>query len=87
MHSIDRCGSRPAFPPGPSSAGSARRLALCTAGLDALMRAGLAEERQRIGQAGIELAPGELLATATAPGARLEGVTARRHPGGLPRPA
>ncbi|MFK0259410.1 cation:proton antiporter [Streptomyces sp. NPDC090445] len=51
-------------------------LALRTAGLDVLMWAGLAEERRRIGQAGIELAPGELLATATDPRARLEGVTA-----------
>ncbi|MGW4687021.1 cation:proton antiporter [Streptomyces sp. NPDC004244] len=50
--------------------------ALRTAGLDVLMWAGLAPERQRIEGAGIELAPGELLATAADPGARLEGVTA-----------
>ncbi|WP_406099305.1 cation:proton antiporter [Streptomyces sp. NBC_01013] len=49
---------------------------LRSAGLDVLMWAGLAEERQRITGAGIELAGGDLLATATNPGARLEGVTA-----------
>lgn len=49
---------------------------LRSAGLDLLMWAGLARERQRIADAGIELATGDLLATATNPGARLEGVTA-----------
>ncbi|MEU2284935.1 cation:proton antiporter [Streptomyces sp. NPDC013178] len=48
---------------------------LRTAGLEVLMWAGLPQERERIGQAGIELAPGELLATVTDPEARLEGVT------------
>lgn len=50
--------------------------ALRSAGLDVLMWAGLDEERQRIRDEGIELATGDLLATATNPGARLEGVTA-----------
>lgn len=50
--------------------------ALETAGLDVLMWAGLEEERARITAAGIELAHGEMLATATNPRARLEGVTA-----------
>ncbi|MFD9463056.1 cation:proton antiporter [Streptomyces sp. NPDC060027] len=50
--------------------------ALRAAGLDVLMWAGLAEERERIKDAGIGLAQGDLLATATNPGARLEGVTA-----------
>ncbi|MFG3056670.1 cation:proton antiporter [Kitasatospora sp. NPDC048239] len=45
-------------------------------GLDVLMWAGLDEERERITRAGIELAHGEMLATATNPRARLEGVTA-----------
>ncbi|MER5935108.1 cation:proton antiporter [Streptomyces sp. NPDC002054] len=49
---------------------------LRSAGLDVLMWAGLDEERERIKEAGIELATGDLLATATNPGARLEGVTA-----------
>ncbi|MFD9542913.1 cation:proton antiporter [Streptomyces sp. NPDC060022] len=49
---------------------------LSSAGLDLLMWAGLAQERQRITDAGIQLAEGDLLATATNPGARLEGVTA-----------
>ncbi|MEU0370685.1 cation:proton antiporter [Streptomyces sp. NPDC006283] len=49
---------------------------LRSAGLDVLMWAGLDEERQRIKDGGIELATGDLLATATNPGARLEGVTA-----------
>ena len=40
------------------------------------MWAGLDEQRERIRQAGLELAPGELLATATGRGAQLEGVTA-----------
>ncbi|MFF1902004.1 cation:proton antiporter [Kitasatospora sp. NPDC058218] len=50
--------------------------ALESAGLDVLMWAGLDEERDRITAAGIELAHGEMLATATNPRARLEGVTA-----------
>lgn len=50
--------------------------ALESAGLDVLMWAGLDEERDRIAAAGIELAHGEMLATATNPRARLEGVTA-----------
>ncbi|MFF4098547.1 cation:proton antiporter [Streptomyces sp. NPDC001903] len=50
--------------------------ALRSAGLDVLMWAGLNEERETIKAAGIELAGGDLLATATNPGARLEGVTA-----------
>ncbi|WP_328977703.1 cation:proton antiporter [Streptomyces canus] len=49
---------------------------LRSAGLDVLMWAGVDEERERIRDAGIELAKGDLLATATNPGARLEGVTA-----------
>ncbi|MFF5933765.1 cation:proton antiporter [Streptomyces sp. NPDC012508] len=50
--------------------------ALRSAGLDMLMWAGLEEERERIKGAGLELAKGDLLATAINPGARLEGVTA-----------
>ncbi|RSS58735.1 sodium:proton antiporter [Streptomyces sp. WAC01280] len=50
--------------------------ALRTAGLDVLMWAGLDEEREQIKRAGLELAKGDLLATAINPGARLEGVTA-----------
>ncbi|MER5400954.1 cation:proton antiporter [Streptomyces sp. NPDC002599] len=50
--------------------------ALEAAGLHVLMWAGLDEERERIAAAGIELAHGEMLATATNPRARLEGVTA-----------
>ncbi|MFF3332837.1 cation:proton antiporter [Streptomyces sp. NPDC002888] len=48
---------------------------LRTAGLDVLMWAGSARERNRIEEAGIELAAGELMAAATAPQARLHGVT------------
>ncbi|MFI0712915.1 cation:proton antiporter [Streptomyces inhibens] len=48
---------------------------LRTAGLDVLMWAGLAQERNRITEAGIELAAGELMAVATDPKARLEEVT------------
>ena len=40
-----------------------------------LMWAGLAQQRDRITKAGLELAPGELLASATASGAELEGIT------------
>ena len=50
--------------------------ALGSLGLEVLMWAGLDEQRQRIRQAGLELAPGELLATATGRGAQLEGITA-----------
>ncbi|WP_431683437.1 cation:proton antiporter [Kitasatospora sp. KL5] len=50
--------------------------ALQSAGLDVLMWAGLDEEREQIRAAGLELAHGEMLATATNPRARLEGVTA-----------
>ena len=50
--------------------------ALASAGLDVLMWAGLDEQREAIAQAGLELAPGELLASATARGAELEGITA-----------
>ena len=50
--------------------------ALGSLGLEVLMWAGLDEQRQRIKQAGLELAPGEMLATATGRGAQLEGVTA-----------
>ena len=48
---------------------------LRSAGLDVLMWAGLAQDRERISQAGLELAPGELLSSATGSGAELEGVT------------
>ncbi|MER6997195.1 cation:proton antiporter [Streptomyces sp. NPDC000410] len=48
---------------------------LKAAGVDVLMWAGLAQQRDRISDAGLDLASGELLATATDPGARLEGVT------------
>jgi NhaP-type Na+/H+ or K+/H+ antiporter len=51
-------------------------VALQSAGLEVLMWAGLDEQRQQIRQAGMELAPGELLAAATGRGARLEGITA-----------
>jgi hypothetical protein len=40
------------------------------------MWAGLDQQREEIRQAGLELAPGELLAAATGRGARLEGITA-----------
>ncbi|MCT4357048.1 cation:proton antiporter [Streptomyces sp. Je 1-79] len=50
--------------------------ALRSAGLDVVMWAGLDEERALIKAAGIDLAKGDLLATAINPGARLEGVTA-----------
>ncbi|GGR47233.1 cation:proton antiporter [Streptomyces netropsis] len=51
-------------------------VALRSAGLEVLMWAGEEEERERIGQAGIELVPGELLAAATGGTAELEGITA-----------
>jgi NhaP-type Na+/H+ or K+/H+ antiporter len=50
--------------------------ALRSAGLDVLMWAGQEQQRARIMQAQLELAPGELLASATGRGAQLEGVTA-----------
>ncbi|MBT2545563.1 cation:proton antiporter [Streptomyces sp. ISL-44] len=50
--------------------------ALRSAGLDVQMWAGLGEERERIKDAGIMLARGDLLASATNPRARLEGVNA-----------
>jgi NhaP-type Na+/H+ or K+/H+ antiporter len=50
--------------------------ALQSAGLAVLMWAGLEQQRQQILDAGLELAPGELLAAATGRGARLEGITA-----------
>jgi NhaP-type Na+/H+ or K+/H+ antiporter len=50
--------------------------ALQSAGLEVLMWAGLDQQRELIRRAGLELAPGELLATATGRGARLEGITA-----------
>ncbi len=50
--------------------------ALRTAGLEVLMWAGLEQQREQIRQAGLELAPGELLAAATGRGARLEEITA-----------
>jgi NhaP-type Na+/H+ or K+/H+ antiporter len=51
-------------------------LALRSAGLEVLMWAGQDEQREQIRQAGLELAPGELLAAATGRGRRLEGITA-----------
>jgi len=50
--------------------------ALRSAGLDVLMWAGLQQQRDHIGRAGLELAPGELLAAAAGRGAQLEGITA-----------
>ena len=50
--------------------------ALQSAGLEVLMWAGLDQQREQIKRAGLELAPGELLAAATGRGARLEGITA-----------
>ncbi|GHD47698.1 cation:proton antiporter [Streptomyces galbus] len=44
-------------------------------GMEVLMWAGAPEQRDRIERAGIELAPGEMLAGATGPGAEWEGVT------------
>lgn len=49
--------------------------ALRSAGLDVVMWAGHEAERDSIKAAGIELAPGELLAAATGAGAELEGLT------------
>ncbi|MFG2751545.1 cation:proton antiporter [Streptomyces xanthophaeus] len=50
--------------------------ALRSAGLDVQMWAGQKEERAHIEEAGIKLARGDLLATATNPRARIEGVNA-----------
>ncbi|MEZ0070512.1 NhaP-type Na+/H+ or K+/H+ antiporter [Streptacidiphilus sp. MAP12-20] len=50
--------------------------ALKSVGLEVVMWAGLDQERERIRDAGLELAPGELLAAATGEGAELEGITA-----------
>ena len=50
--------------------------ALASTGLDVLMWAGLEEQRAAVRRAGLELAPGELLASATARGAELDGITA-----------
>ncbi|MFD9123613.1 cation:proton antiporter [Kitasatospora sp. NPDC059571] len=49
--------------------------ALRSLGLDVLMWAGADGQRARITAAGLELAPGELLAAATGAGAELEGIT------------
>ena len=49
--------------------------ALRSAGLEVLMWAGLDEQREQIKQAGLDLAPGELLAAATGRGAQLEEIT------------
>ena len=49
---------------------------LRSAGLDVLMWAGFEEQRERIRNAGLELASGELLAAATGRGALLEGINA-----------
>ena len=50
--------------------------ALRTLGLDVVMWAGSDEQRRQITAAGLELAPGELLASAAGRGAQLEGITA-----------
>ncbi len=50
--------------------------ALRTAGLDVLMWAGREDQRRQVREAGLPLAPGDMLAAATGRGARLEGVTA-----------
>ncbi|WP_329201111.1 cation:proton antiporter [Streptomyces sp. NBC_01435] len=49
--------------------------ALGSAGLDVLMWAGAERQRARIEEAGLALAPGELLAAASGAGAELEGIT------------
>ncbi|MFJ1758194.1 sodium:proton exchanger [Kitasatospora sp. NPDC088134] len=49
---------------------------LRSAGLDVLLWAGRDEQRERIAAAGLELADGELLATALGEGAEQEGITA-----------
>lgn len=50
-------------------------LALQSAGLRVVMWASTEQQRDQIRQAGLELAPGELLAAATGRGAELEGIT------------
>ena len=50
--------------------------ALQSAGLDVLVWAGPEQQRAAIRAAGLELAPGELIAVAAGGGARLEGITA-----------
>jgi NhaP-type Na+/H+ or K+/H+ antiporter len=50
--------------------------ALRHAGLDVIMWAASQDQREQIRRVGLELAPGELLASATARGAELEGITA-----------
>ncbi len=50
--------------------------ALRSAGLEVLMWAGPDQQREQVRQAGLALAPGELLAAATGRGARLEDITA-----------
>jgi NhaP-type Na+/H+ or K+/H+ antiporter len=50
--------------------------ALASAGLDLVMWAGSEQQRELITRAGLELAPGELLASASTAGAELEGITA-----------
>jgi len=50
--------------------------ALRGAGLSVIMWAASPDQREQIRQAGLELTPGELLASATATGAELEGITA-----------
>ena len=50
--------------------------ALRSLDIEVLMWAGFDEQRQRITQAGLELAPGELVAAAPGRGAQLEGITA-----------
>ncbi|MFD5406439.1 cation:proton antiporter [Streptomyces griseorubiginosus] len=51
-------------------------VALKSAGLEVLMWAGKEQQRERIRQAGVELAPGELLAAVTGQDPQLEGITA-----------
>ena len=50
--------------------------ALRSTGLDVLMWAGVDKQREQISRAGLELAPGQLVAAATGRRAQLEGVTA-----------
>ena len=51
-------------------------ITLQSAGLDVLMLTAPEDQRERIMQAGVELAPQDLLSTATAQGVRLEDITA-----------
>jgi hypothetical protein len=50
--------------------------ALRAAGLDVLLWAGREDQRRQVRDAGLPLAPGDMLAAATGEGARLDGVTA-----------